>query len=439
MAIDLQPLVDRFYDYFLDLYHKQSDAEVSGAHADTPKAGEPFLAFGGIGAALTPEMFTLQDGSGSTALVTEQFSGLANLLPDLDGTTITSPGLLSADGAYGALLAQAQPLTATDMQALGAIRDPAERAFAEAAEAPLIRGGVEYRPALPLPPDWPLPSGEGAWTSYSTRTEEKTTVTAPPPPAGTIRPRVDWRWRVAPPALRETVKALGAVATTVAPRPAPVPTAAMQARIAVLRTPVSLAPRVSATATPMARMQMARPMAGAVLGQRPTLVKTAPMRPPPVIAEVVQSKVLLQQLQTVREESQPQAVTSASMELSFRYCLVTARRPWVSSAFLTARNWFIPRMRAGEIASGTGLGEGSFECMPTAALCVRDLRITAAWSDEERAVLPAITKFGPFSLVGSQLEANATSLLCPGIQVIGWVMEPMPMLPPNSDPALPAA
>ena len=104
MAIDLQPLVDRFYDYFLDLYHKQSNAEVSGAHADTAKAGEPFLAFGGIGAAITPDMFQLRDGSASTALVTEQFSGLANLLPDLDGTTITSPGLLSADGAYGALL-----------------------------------------------------------------------------------------------------------------------------------------------------------------------------------------------------------------------------------------------------------------------------------------------------------------------------------------------
>ena len=54
-------------------------------------------------------------------------------------------------------------------------------------------------------------------------------------------------------------------------------------------------------------------------------------------------------------------------------------------------------------------------------------------------MLPAIDKFGPFSLVGSQLEANSTSLICPGIQVIGWVMEPMPMLPPNSDPALPAA
>jgi hypothetical protein len=187
------------------------------------------------------------------------------------------------------------------------------------------------------------------------------------------------------------------------------------------------------------RLQPAHLAAGTLLAQRPGLARPIATQSPPIMAEVVQSRVLLQQLQTVREQSQPQAVTSSSMELSFRYCLVTARRPWVSSAFLTARNWFIPRMRAGEIASGTGLGEGSFEVMPTAALCVRDLRITAAWSAEERSVLPAMTKFGPFSLIGSELEANATSLVCPGIQVIGWVMEPMPMLPPNSDPALPAA
>jgi hypothetical protein len=452
VAIDLQPLVDRFYDYFLDLYHKQSDAEISGAHADAAKAGEPFLAFGGIGAVITPEMFLLGDGSPSTALVTEQFSGLANLLPNLDGTTITSPGLLSADSAYGALLVQAQALTPEDMPVLGAIKDPAKRTYEEAEETPLIHGGVEYRPALPLPPNWPLPSGEAAWSSYSYKSEEKTTVTAPPPRPGP-RPIPDWRWRIAPPALRDAVKNIDTVATTVTPRAEPVPTAAMQARIAVLRAPAAMMARPAAPAP-------ARAAAGANFAPA-TLKRTSPVltkaefvtaesptrQSPPIVAEVqlqqqfevVQSKVLLQQLQTVREQSQPQSVTASSMELSFRYCMVTVRRPWVDSAFLTARNWFIPRMRAGEIASGTGLGEGSFEVMPTAALCVRDLRITAAWSAEERAVLPAMTKFGPFSLIGSTLDAAATSLLCPGIQIIGWVMEPMPRLPPNSDPSLPTA
>ncbi len=127
------------------------------------------------------------------------------------------------------------------------------------------------------------------------------------------------------------------------------------------------------------------------------------------------------------------------MELSFSYCMVIAKRPWVSGGFLTARNWYIPRMHAGEIASGTGQGPGSFEVMPTAALCVRDLTIAATWSAEERAVLPAITKFGPFSLVGSKLDVAGTSLICRGMQIVGWVMEPMPKLPPNSDPSLPVS
>lgn len=440
MAIDLQPLVDRFYDYFLDLYHRQRNDDVSGAHADTAKAGEAFLAFGGMGAGVTPEMFLLQDGSPSTGLVREQFSSLANMLPELEGTTITSPGLLSADGVYGLLLAQAMPMTADEMAGLGAIRDPALRAYEEAAEDPMIRGGVEYRPALPMPPDWPLQAGEAGWSSYSYHTEEKTSVT-PPPPAGTIRPTVDWRWRFAPPALQDTVKSLGTVATTVAPKPAPAPTPSMQARIAMLRTPVALVRRPAAAPAPATitavRPQLARMATSGTMALHAPAAPAAVATARPALAELVQSRVLLQQLQAVRAQSQPQAVTSTSMELSFRYCMVTARRPWISTAFLTARNWYVPRMRAGEISSGTGLGNGTFEVMPTVALCVRDLRITAAWSAEERAVLPAMTKFGPFSLVGSKLDANAASLLCPGMQIIGWVMEPMPMLPPNGDPALP--
>ena len=446
MAIDLQPLVDRFYDYFLDLYHKQENTEVSGAHADTAKAGEPFLALGGMGAAITTEMFRLGDGSLSTALVTEQFSSLANLLPELDGTAIMGPGLLSADSAYAALLVQAQALTPDDMPVLGAIKGPAQRAYDEAGEPPLIHGGVEYRPALPTPPDWPLPSGAGAWSSYSYKSEERTTVAKPTPQPGVPRPLPNWRWRVAPPTLRVAVKSIDTVAATVPPRPAPISSAATQTKLTLLSASVAEKPATlaanphlvaAATIPAQARLSdvqvMKRPIA-------PPIVAQVPSRPvTPAAVQAVQLNVLAAKLQTVREQSQPQAVTSSSIELSFRYCMVPIRRPWVSSAFLTARNWFIPRMKGGEIASGTGLGDGSFEVMPTAALCVRDLRIVAAWSAEERAVLPAMTKFGPFSLVGSTLDAATTSLLCSDIQIIGWVMVPMPKLPPNGDPSLPVS
>jgi len=180
-------------------------------------------------------------------------------------------------------------------------------------------------------------------------------------------------------------------------------------------------------------------VSGAQASKVRDLRRPAPGTPARPQVQVIRSQVLLNQIQAVREQSQPQAVTSSSMELSFSYCMVTAKRNWLSGGFLTARNWFIPRLRAGEIASGTGLGHGSFEVMPTAAICVRDLTISAAWSAEEKAVLPAITKFGPFSLIGSKLDAASTSLICKGMQIVAWVMEPMPKLPPNSDPSLPTS
>lgn len=173
---------------------------------------------------------------------------------------------------------------------------------------------------------------------------------------------------------------------------------------------------------------------------RPPLGRPPPPgRPPPsppAVTDAQRADVMRLRLEELRKRSQPQAVTSKSLALSFQYCLVTVRRPWMSGAFLHARNWFVPRMRAGEAASGTGTGEGAFEAIPTAALCVRNLAIVAEWSTEEAAMLASITKLGPFSLVGREIQAGTNSLTCPGIQVIGWVFEPLPPLPPNSDPAL---
>jgi hypothetical protein len=448
VELDLQPLIDRFYDYFLNLYHHQSDP--SGTQADIAKAGQPFLAFGNIGTPLTPDMFQLQDGSPSVDLVREQFSALANQIPELDGTTILTDGLLTADGAYGALLAQAQPLTAADLTALGAIKGPADAAFDQASDLPMIHGGAEYRPALPVPPDWPLPGGDSAWSSYSFTTEQKTSVTPPPGTTPPIipRPSTPWRWRVAPPELLRSATSVATVATTIKPVAAPAPSPAAQAHLAILRTPFVLntAAKTAVSTRPVALAAAVHPAAAlrasAVVADRgELLVRQATPAPTtqPVQLQVVRSQVLQAQLQAVRAQSQPEAVTASSIEISFRYCMVPARRSWLSMPFLTARNWYIPRMHAGEIASGTGTGGGTFEVIPVAALCVRDLTIKASWSNEERAVLPALTKFGPFSLIGSKLDAASTSLECNGTQIIGWIMEPMPLLPPNSDPSLPAA
>lgn len=455
MPLELERMVEEFYDYFLDLYNKERGKD-SGA---APTAGEPFLAFATVGTPITPEMFKLKDGSFHEPLVVEQFSLLANPLPEVDGTAITAPGLLSADDAYASLLAQAQPLTAADAEALGAIKGPAEKSFAEAPKPPLVFGGEEYYPALPLPPNFPLPEAESVWTTRAF-TQTETTVVAPPAPPrpgprpGVPRPTLPWRWRVAPAELSSTVKSLKAVEAVVPPRV--VASAKLESRAAVLRVPPRIrmptkngpAPTASVpvpAASPRVISAAARLAVGTRVFAPPVRNGASPVagggRPPPpqgrpFVPVVERADVMRLRLEELRKRSQPQAVTSKSLTLSFQYCLVTARRPWLSGAFLHARNWFVPRMRAGEAATGTGTGEGAFEAIPTAALCVRNLSIKAEWSAEETAMLSSATKFGPFSLVGRDIEATTNSLTCAGIQVIGWIFEPLPCLPPNSDPAL---
>jgi hypothetical protein len=445
VAVDLAKMVEEFYDYFLGLYHQKRGEEqqhtdlAAAAGSEPASAADAFLAFAGIGTAITPGMFQLTDGSFYTPLVTEQFSLLANDLPKLDGATIATSGLARADEEYGLLLAQAQPLKPEDMQALGAIKGPAEKNFAAAMEEPRTFGGVPYHPALPTPPDWPLPSGDSAWVTREFKQTETTVVSRPPVPApaplprpAVPRPQMAWRWRVAPAELSGAVKSVDAMQAAVAPRAVAATLLKPAASMAMMRAPMlskEMAASPARMVAPAVRTTATAPVA--------MMARRVEFESPPIIPVIERADMLQLRLQELRERSQPQSVTSRSLTLSFQYCLVTARRLWLSGAFLNARNWYVPGRHAGEIASGTGTGDGSLEVIPTAALCVRNLTIKAEWSAEETAALANFVKLGPFSLVGREIHAESNTMTCPVTQIIGWVMEPLPRLPPNSDPALP--
>jgi hypothetical protein len=191
--------------------------------------------------------------------------------------------------------------------------------------------------------------------------------------------------------------------------------------------------------TAAAAVSAARPaMASAMMVGPMVMIRPNPVAPPAraVSATFVRSDVMMLHLAELSRQSVPQAVTAKKLKLSFDYCLVRATRPWLSTGLLALRNWYVPHTKAGEFASGTGIGNGSFEVMPTAALVVKNLVIEADWSSDETAVLGKIDKFGPFSLVGRSVSTESNSLRCDGMQLVGWVFEPMPCLPPSSDPAL---
>ena len=478
MAMDLDQLITDFYNYFLGLYHQAGTpppaqpaitpaAEI--ASAAKPSASRAFLAFESIGTPMTNSMFQLQNGEFDPGLVRQQFTLLANTIPVIDGTSIMAPGLLTVDGAYELMLAQAQPLTAADAEGLGHIKRSAQEAFDNASgdySIPGMSGG--FHPAVPTPPDWPMPSGATAWKSHSLQQSETVTVTTPgpvlspprpPPPreAPPIRPMPQWRWRVAPQELTIAIKGTQEVAAAVPPRPVALPPAqvlaaspqmfhplinnAIVARQALavdhVGAPAALAPAVHAAIAPaMAlHMQAAAPAASSMVHLAPAPAVQAPV----ASLMVFRSDVMALHVQELAQRSTPQTVSSKNIKLSFDYCLVRADRMWMTgNAFLTARNWYVPHTKAGEISSGTGMGSGSFEVLPVAALVVRNLLLEADWSQDDTAVLHNSVKFGPFSLVGRTIAAETNAISCPGMQAVAWVFEPTPLLPPNGDPTLPA-
>ena len=204
----------------------------------------------------------------------------------------------------------------------------------------------------------------------------------------------------------------------------------------------ALAMRTEPTATlgrAAAPTAEARPMLMAAMAAQPAAVLRPVPAPEPsraAAATFMRSDAMVLHAAELSRRSAPQVVTASSLKLSFDYCLVRAARPWLSTELLEARNWFVPHTRAGEFASGTGIGDGAFEVMPMAALVVKNLLIEGDWSSDETAILSKADKFGPFSLAGRVLAAEKNPLRCEGMQVVGWVFEPMPQLPPHGDPAL---
>jgi hypothetical protein len=277
-----------------------------------------------------------------------------------------------------------------------------------------------------------------------------------------------WRWRVAPPELTVALRSTQAVVTTVPPRPVSAPPAQVLAAHPVLYRPLvtnAIAARTAlvtpasaqasrSLASPAAHPMLVAAMPGtAVHFQEPVVAVAArtgvptaiathapPVAtvPPPRVSTpiVIRSDVMALHVQELGQQSTPQTVTSKNFKLSFDYCLVEAKREWMSGGFLTARNWYVPHTKAGEIASGTGAGGGSFEVLPVAAIIVQNLVIEADWSHDDTVTLQSSVNFGPFSLVGRTIDQANNTLSCPGMQIVAWVFEPMPRLPPNSDPTM---
>jgi len=130
----------------------------------------------------------------------------------------------------------------------------------------------------------------------------------------------------------------------------------------------------------------------------------------------------------VKEKSPTKEVKTNGVSVSFEYCVVNIRRPWFNEVLCNInRAWYIPGFAKGAL-NDSGIGAMSY--LPIAFVAVKNLNISANWLETDKKELEKATSFGPFDINGHDIHESG-SLSHDGIQIIGWMLQKLPTLPPN--------
>jgi hypothetical protein len=379
------------------------------------------LAFEPIGIPLSDSMFALPGATApSGEMAIEQVSELANFLPGIANGMIEMSDR-TVDGFYAALLG-AQPGAGTDAGSFAAGLAAAKQSFdltLNTYELP----NYPYHPIFATPPDWYDASNSQNWSQYSSGQNASSAGGATPPPNPPVAPPSlpPIRWHVPP--MADQVPGVDRI---------PVDEQPITLRPGFIRNELSVRPMAAtvspAVSIPMSAVQVATPM-------------TALQVATPTTALSVNRSAMLSAALQVRQQAAAapqQPVTSTGPSINFDYCLVRMQRRWLSEAFLSSPGWYLNGYQAGSLSGGAASPPTqAFDAVPAAFIVVRNLKIQATWSPEDSQAIQNAAGVGPFSLAGRSFDSSTLSR--DGMQIIGWVCERQPLLPPLSDPALAAA
>lgn len=150
--------------------------------------------------------------------------------------------------------------------------------------------------------------------------------------------------------------------------------------------------------------------------------------------------------------SQNQHVSSETngLRVSFKYTLVTIRRPWMTFNLLGTQGWNLGNLYGkGAISNGTKTGQDGavMPLLPTSFVVVKDVKISATWSKSDldfiKSQISAGGGFGigPFSISGNYANSKSKetfasafaggTITVPGVQIIGFISQIVPFCPPT--------
>jgi len=119
-----------------------------------------------------------------------------------------------------------------------------------------------------------------------------------------------------------------------------------------------------------------------------------------------------------------------TISISFDYGKVDITRPWFFEPFIQDNSCYIPGKYQGQLTTFNDTTT-NLTSMPVGLIVIKNLLIQGQSLASGSPVVAAT--FGPF-LVGTQ---RGNQLQNPEIQVIGWMLEKLPALPPQGDDSLP--
>lgn len=432
MALTLDSIYKPVNDFFLDLY--QTDT------------GSPLLfRFDKFGSAISDSDF-MDLRNDNPGLITEHFSDLVNQHPveDNDGLNILFTIDTIDDIYFYQLLSQSIPFAKNDdpdkeiiINAVSKIISDAKNEYEKSS---LARQGVAtlFRASYASPDHWYDSTKNEIWTSHNFQAGDAT------PSATDDKDQKSRLWKL---------KVNDAVLKNILDlkNTDPVKPAVLYDKVLFMKknpglSTIKVATPVSGTAHPIAHIATpARRASGTIIrdhrsGRTEPIVRDHRDEKTGGNNDAVSKSVktafrdlnLKQRYvvnQFIKINAPTQPATTNSIKISFDYCKVDIRRPWLFNAFLNNRSWFIPGIKKGQLS--TAGNDTALAVLPIGFIAIKNLNIEANWSDTDIAHSKEATDFGPFEVDAGMVNNKLTHQ---GIQIIGWMLQQMPELPPVDPP-----
>ena len=416
-------LMQKIYDLFSGIYATQD-------------SGKAFLAFELAGLPLSADMFKLNDVL-SPAMAVERLSvEIADAVMTAQGDKVERLSS-TIDAMVEFLLVSSMPVDADGTEELGALKEPASRAFDGKLGSEEL-GRPPFHPVFATPEDWYVPTANDNWTQHTVGEQQSSTPPAHSAPAAV--PPGQLHWRVLPVAMRPMLEQpigqnhplfsmslqhpVGRVELS---GPSAVPAKAVSHPITAMAMPAPHAPTPALAFPRWAFLpSLAKPI-------QPQPAATAPHPAPVPLRPLIVPHAVAQ----LHATTTPRPVASEAIEISFEHCIVTLNRPWFPQMFLMGRNWYLPGYVSGSFSTGAGVGDNGYLPLITSAfVAIRNLKISSKWSEQDLDAVQGSAALGPFSLVGRRFDLGTGTLTCVDTQIIAWFCQPLPITPPLSDPAL---